>query len=79
MDIKNSKKELKVNDITPTSLFCIVGSCPAIFKTNNDTFIIIGKQLNKTESKPIQHKIGQNETAIEIPKELITKLFAKTE
>ena len=76
-DKKNKAKYTAV-EITPASFLCALISCPSVFETNNGTFVLVGKKVNIDETpKEIKNKIGAGETAIEIPKGLITKLFSK--
>lgn len=66
---------MKIIEKTPEKLFCVIGTCPALFETDEGTFLIIGKKLNK-ENIPaeVKRKIGSDEMVIEVPKNLITDL-----
>ena len=67
------KNKIKLQkELTPVDMICIVGGCPAIFETNNDSYALIGKKLNADELG-ISKRIGKDEVLIEIPKELIDK------
>ena len=71
-----SKKIKIFNEITPIQFSCIAAACPSIFETDRETFIFVGKKLKgKDISENIKHKIGNDETVIEVPKKLITDLF----
>lgn len=73
------KEDLKVKEITPVSMQCSIGPCPGIFETNKETFIIIGRVLTEQNTRQIlQGKVGPGEMAIEVPKELLSVLLAKT-
>lgn len=50
------------------------GACPTILESGNEDYIVIGKLLNKEELQFIKNKIGIDETAVKIPKNLIEKL-----
>lgn len=65
------KKQLKIlNELTPKSMECIVGACPAIFETNNGSYAIIGKKIN-AKSLGISQRVGKDEVLIEIPRAII--------
>lgn len=60
---------MKVREITPRKLLCGVGPCPAVFKTDRETVIIIGSiPANNDLPQSIRRKMGRGEVAIEIPK-----------
>ncbi|HOZ46600.1 MAG TPA: hypothetical protein PLO37_06595 [Candidatus Hydrogenedentes bacterium] len=61
---------MRIREITPEPLKCIVGACPAVYETDRGTFILIGRQLDVAQLLP--GKVGSEETAIEIPQELLT-------
>ena len=67
-----SKRKINLNELTPPSMQCVVGACPAIFETDRETYIIIGKQLTSEQIQEyFNEKVNSNETAIEVPKKLI--------
>ncbi len=67
---------LEVNEIKAVPMGCAFGGCPAIFETNRKTFIIIGKKLEqKQENEFLNGRIGMDEEAVEVPKDLIIKLL----
>lgn len=77
---KHLREELTVTEITPKSLRCVAGPCPAIFQTNKNSFIIIGRVLDEQEVKQLLHgKVNMKEKAVEIPQDLLRKLFDKTD
>jgi hypothetical protein len=59
-------------ELTPASMNCSAVGCPAIFETNQDSYILIGKVVDSKELG-ISERIGKNEIAVEIPKRLINK------
>ncbi len=63
---------MKVKEITPKSLFCVVGACPSIFE-NKKNYLIIGKLKNPKEYN-LEKKVSKDEVLIEVPKELITNI-----
>ncbi|MGB3479833.1 MAG: hypothetical protein WBB67_11815 [bacterium] len=65
---------MKIKDITPSHMKCILGACPAIYKTDKDSYIIVGKLLSKKQLKKVlRKKLGNHEVAVEIPKQLLSK------
>jgi len=65
------KKQLKVlKEITPKEMSCLVGGCPAIFETNKDSYLLIGKAI-KPEKVGLSNKVAKDEILIEVPKNLI--------
>lgn len=76
--IKNIKgNKVIVKEITPKSMICALGVCPAIFETNNDTFILVGRKIDSGEGiDPVNKKVGEGEIAIEIPKKLLTEFLS---
>jgi hypothetical protein len=66
---------MKLQNITLKSFSCGIAACPAIYKTENDSFVIIGKNLSKKVSDAqLKGKIGVDEIAIEIPAGLLSDL-----
>jgi hypothetical protein len=76
----NSKiGKFKFKDITPKNYKCGLGpACPAVFTTNQDTYMIVGKTLERDEAlKLLGNKVGKDETVILVPKGLINDIFEK--
>lgn len=68
----NNEMKLKLTDITPAKFACggSNSSCPAVFKSQEETYVIIGKICD--ESEPDLHqRVGLGEIAIEISAELL--------
>lgn len=75
---KKSKTKFNAVEVTPASFQCSLITCPSVFETDRGTFVLVGGKVNlKNASEKIKNKIGAGETAIEIPKGLITELFSK--
>ena len=49
---------------------CPIAGCPTIIE-NGEEYIIVGKILNDAELDQIKNKVGEGETAVKIPKNLI--------
>lgn len=70
------KKEIKLKikkELTPRYMICEdCAACPAIFETNRNTYVIIGKRLNAKKLE-ISERVAKDEVLVEIPKKLINK------
>jgi hypothetical protein len=67
---KNMKK--KLIEITPAKFRCeFDGSCPALFKSNKGTYVIIGKKIDLQGYSSLRGRVGDDETAIEISFEIV--------
>ena len=67
-----------VKEITPQEFRCGVGMCPSVFDTNDGNLLIIGKSLVDNEiPEMILKKIGENETVVKVPKNLIYGLIVE--
>jgi len=75
--VKQNDIKLKTIERTPVAFQCAACACPSVFETDRGTYILVGKKLNLKEiSQEIKNKIGDGELGVEVPKELITKLFS---
>lgn len=75
---KKNKTKFTVVEITPANFCCFAAACPSVFETDRGTFVLVGKKVDAGDiTEIIKNKIGAGETAIEIPKGLITELFSK--
>lgn len=75
---KKNKTNFTAVEIKPGNSACAAASCPSVFETDRGTLILVGAEVNvKDAPEEIRNKIGAGETAIEIPKGLITELFSK--
>lgn len=69
------KKETKIlENITPKSMNCAIVGCPAIYKAENDSYVVIGKLVSKSVTKELKGAISSGEIAIEIPKKLLSNI-----
>jgi hypothetical protein len=71
----------KLTDITPPKYKCdFEASCPAVFKSDQQTYIIVGKTVTSNEYSDLRGRISSDETAIEIACDLIdVAIFAAAE
>lgn len=66
-------KTKKLKELTPKGFKCGIGPCPAIFKADNK-FVIVGKVIDDETRQELKGRIGKDETAIEVPKNLLLNL-----
>ena len=59
-----------IQEITPKSFQCVLAACPAIFKTNKGSYVLIGKKINAKELG-VAKRVGKGEILVEIPVELL--------
>lgn len=69
-------KELR--DITPARHRCegATSMCPVVLQSSSGTYIVIGKKLDLDTRNSLSHRIGRDETVLEIPAELLEEIFA---
>ena len=67
------KKLTDIIDITPSAFRCggTAVSCPAVFMSGPDTYLIIGKAVPANEYPELRHRIGSDETLIAISAALV--------
>lgn len=63
---------MKLKEITPSEFVCHSSSCcPAVFETENNSYVIIGKKLSASALEQLSGRIGADEFVIEVPKGMI--------
>lgn len=66
---------MKLNEITPEAYVCAsCDKCPAVFETENNSYVIIGKKLPATAVEQLTGRIADDEFVIEVPKGMIDGL-----
>jgi hypothetical protein len=64
---------MTLTEITPIELKC--GSCgcgcPAVFKSDNASYVIIGKKLDTKTQEQLKGRIADDEFVIEITQEML--------
>ena len=66
---------MKLKEITPAEFMCHTSSCcPAVYESENDTYVIVGKKLSAAEMAAIQDRVADDEFAIVVEKGMIDKL-----
>jgi hypothetical protein len=56
-------------------LLCETGGCPAVYETDQGTYLVVGRRLNAAEKAGLS--IDSIEDALEIPSELLEGLMKK--
>lgn len=68
-------KSLIDKELTPKAHRCVVGACPAIFKSTRKSYFIVGKIVAEEDIEDeIKKRIGEGEVLIEIPTDIIDKM-----
>ncbi len=66
---------MKLKEVTPAEFsVCHSGcqqGCPAVFETENNSYVIIGKKLSSSVEKQLAGRIADDEYVIEVPKGMI--------
>ena len=63
---------MKLKEITPSEFICHSATCcPAVFETENNSYVIIGKKLSASAAAQLAGRIGTDEFVIEVPKGMI--------
>lgn len=64
---------MKLHEITPEAYMCGTCGCgcPAVFETENDQYVIIGKKLSPEMEKELAGRVADDEFAIIVDKEMI--------
>lgn len=63
---------MKIRNITPKKFQCIVGACPAVFKTDRKTLLIVGRVVSESEKRALPEiGVGKDEILIEVPRGLV--------
>ena len=66
---------MKIQDITPAEMSCAIGACPAIFRTDRDTLLVIGQTVSSDEAQRLAPgRVGLKECMVEVPLQLLQDL-----
>ncbi len=66
---------MQLRERTPKHLLCGAAVCPAIFESDRDTFVLIGRKLKPEDlDGDFVDRIGADEIAIEVPRELLASI-----
>ena len=67
---------MKLTEKTPKKYNCIIGACPAVFETDQKSYVVIGKVLSKSQvNKLLKGRVGKDEMAVEFPKGLLENII----
>ncbi len=68
---------MKLKNITPGPYDCVCTACPAIYENpKGDKLIIVGSKVNSKELG-IDNRIGENEQAVTVDREMLRQVFEK--
>jgi hypothetical protein len=66
---------MKLKEVTPAEFsVCHSGcasGCPAVFETENNSYVIIGKKLPASVVAQLDGRVAEDEFVIEVPKGMI--------
>ncbi len=66
---------MKIQDITPAELQCAIGGCPAVFRTERNTLLVIGQTVSSDEAQHLAPgRVGTKECMVEVPLQLLRDL-----
>ncbi len=66
---------MQLRERTPKQLQCAAVMCPAVFESDRATFVLIGRKLKAEElNGDLVGRIGADEIAIEVPRELLASI-----
>lgn len=67
---------MKLNEVTPEAFACGTCGCgcPAVFETENNSYVIIGKVLAPAAIEQLKGRVADDEFVIEVPKGMIDGL-----
>lgn len=64
-----------MKEITPKEFMCHTSNCcPAVYETENETYVIVGKKLSAEAMAAVQDRVADDEYVIEVEKGMIDKL-----
>ena len=70
-----SKTNMKLTEITPAQLRCALGPCPAVYRSDSGTIVIVGKRLSKEAlAELLPGKVSSEEEAVELPRDFFPGL-----
>lgn len=59
---------MKTRNITPPAFHCLMNLCPALYETDRNTYLVVGKPIPQSDSH-INH--SKNEVVVEVPRALL--------
>ena len=67
-----------MRDMTPEHMRCAWGACPAVYELDDDTVIIIGKKPEDQMIETLRGRVGEDEYAIVVSKNLLKNISLPT-
>ena len=62
-----------LKELTPKNMQCGIGACPAWFKTDRKTYLLIGKKIkNQNAIRGLKNRISKDDAVIEVPLNLLS-------
>ena len=61
-----------IRELTPKEMYCSTGLCPAIFETDENSYVLIGKKID-ADKLGIGKRVADDEVVVEVPRRLIDK------
>jgi len=65
-----------VFEITPEAFQCAAVACPGVFEEENK-LIIIGRKVNDLKKIGLAERVGKEEEAVVVDKEMLRQIFEK--
>lgn len=73
----DNKKKTQLLDLTPNEYKCSYAGCPAVYDTGDGNLLLIGKKLPYDLENEIKHKVGEDEWAIIIRRDMLANVPTK--
>lgn len=64
---------MKIIDITPEGWNCLLGSCPAVFRTDSGSYVLIARTATPETRSMLANRVGEGEVVVEFPADLLEK------
>ncbi|PJC77400.1 hypothetical protein CO010_00520 [Candidatus Shapirobacteria bacterium CG_4_8_14_3_um_filter_39_11] len=69
---------MKLKEITPKAFQCSGVACPAVYEiVGMNKLVIVGSKINNLEKLGIAKRVGENEEAVIVDKEMLHQIFGK--
>jgi hypothetical protein len=64
----------EIKEITPAHLRCTFGGCPAVFESNPEEVIIVGKKADLDIMRKLEGRVAEDEYVVVIRREFLENL-----
>ena len=69
-----SAKAFSLHEVTPVKYACIIGSCPAVFETENE-YLVVGRQVSPEKlGLDLERRVGPQEAVVAVPKKILNEI-----